>query len=313
MLAPYVEAHGGPLLALGARSLGLYPAWIDDLRREGEDVEFALIGTLQIAVTSDRAGQLRRGTRGRWIEPTDVARAFPFLCPTAGAFSIEEHGYVDAPQLARGLARSAERHGATFRVARVERIEPHGDGLHVRADGDLLAAGRVIAAAGAWTNLLEGMSMPPVRPVRGQLLHVSWPGPRVPTILWGPGCYVVPRADGTLLVGATAEEAGFDERTTGAGVAGLLDAARQLLPALRDDALIEARVGLRPATPDELPVLGPDTRTPALVHASGHYRNGVLLAPLTAKLIADVVIDGRADPALESVKPDRFPPLGSGL
>src|SRR5512138_1545855 len=154
MLAPYVEAHGGPLLALGTRSLGMYPAWIGGLRNEGEEVEFALIGTLQIALTADRAAQLRRGTRGRWIEPPDVARAFPFLCSTAGAFSTGEHGYVDAPQLARALARSAERHGATFRTARVERIEPHGDGLRVRIDGDVIVARRVILAAGAWTNLI---------------------------------------------------------------------------------------------------------------------------------------------------------------
>jgi glycine/D-amino acid oxidase-like deaminating enzyme len=129
----------------------------------------------------------------------------------------------------------------------------------------------------------------------------------LPTIVWGPECYIVPRYDdGTVLVGATVEEAGFDERTTDAGVNGLLAAAARLIPGLTADKLIEARVGLRPATPDELPVLGEDPDVPGLIHASGHYRNGVLLAPITGKLIADLVASDVRDPALTSFAVDRF-------
>ncbi len=307
MLAPYVEAHErGPMLDLGLRSLDLYPSWISGLRNEGFAVEYEQIGTLEIALIPERAAALRHGVMGGWLEPADVARAYPQLCATSGAFTNEEHGYVDAPQLARALAASAERHGAQFRRARVERISAGAAGPRLRIDGDDTEADTVILAAGAWTNQIEGIRTPPLRPVRGQLLRVRWNLWPIPTILWGPDCYVVPRHDGTLLVGATVEDAGFDERTTEEGVNGLLAAARRLLPRLPADALLEARVGLRPATPDELPVLGTDPEIPGLVHASGHYRNGVLLAPITGKLIADLVVEQRADECLENFRPDRF-------
>jgi glycine/D-amino acid oxidase-like deaminating enzyme len=142
--------------------------------------------------------------------------------------------------------------------------------------------------------------------VRGQLLRLEWHGPPVHTLIWGPDCYIVPRRDGTILVGATVEDVGFDERTTEEGIRGLLDAATDLLPIVKGSRLIEARVGLRPATPDELPVIGPDPGVPGLVHATGHYRNGVLLAPITAKLIGDLIAEGKRDPMLESFRPDRF-------
>jgi glycine oxidase len=117
---------------------------------------------------------------------------------------------------------------------------------------------------------------------------------------------VVPRIDGTVLVGATVEEAGFDERATAGGVHALLDAACELVPAARDATFLGVRVGLRPATPDELPVIGEDRNVPGLIHASGHYRNGVLLAPITAKLIGDVVAAGAVDPMLAAFSPARF-------
>ena len=109
-----------------------------------------------------------------------------------------------------------------------------------------------------------------------------------------------------MLVGATVEEVGFDERTTEAGVRDLLDAACALVPEVRGATLLEARAGLRPATPDELPVLGSDPDTPAIVHASGHYRNGVLLAPITAKVIGDLIVEGNRDRCLDAFAPGRF-------
>jgi thiazole synthase len=142
--------------------------------------------------------------------------------------------------------------------------------------------------------------------VRGQLLQLEWPDWPLPTIIWGPDCYIVPRLDGSVLVGATVEEAGFDERTTEEGIRQLRNAAADLLPDTKDVRLIEARVGLRPATPDELPVIGPDPIVAGLFHASGHYRNGVLLAPITARLIADLIVEGRRDRALDSFRPERF-------
>ena len=123
---------------------------------------------------------------------------------------------------------------------------------------------------------------------------------------WNERCYLVPGADGTLLVGATVEDAGFAEHNTVAGIRDLIDAVCDLLPRAGDASFREARVGLRPGTPDGLPILGPSTVHPRLVFATGHYRNGILLAPLTAKMVAAVVVDGVLDPMLRAARPNRF-------
>jgi glycine/D-amino acid oxidase-like deaminating enzyme len=121
--------------------------------------------------------------------------------------------------------------------------------------------------------------------------------------VWGPDCYVVPWEDNTVLVGATVEDVGFDERTTAAGVRDLLDAVCELLPEAWRATFIDARVGLRPATPDGLPFLGPSALSNRMVYATGHYRNGVLLAPLTAHVVADWIADRKLDPVLASLRP----------
>lgn len=314
MLAPYVEAHErGPLLDLAVRSLDLYDEWIAAVRRESEiDVEYRRIGTLEVALDPDHAAELRHNARSHagvtmtWMEPADATRAHPELGTIAGALLTPVHGYVAAPELATALARAAERHGASVRRVTVQRIARDGSSFRVvTSDGDL-DADTVVMAAGAWTNRIEGVRTPPLRPVRGQLLHLGWLGRPLSTIVWGPECYVVPRTDGTLLVGATVEDVGFDERTTAAGIRDLLDAACDLLPEGWGATFLDARVGLRPATPDELPVLGADPDAPGIVHASGHYRNGVLLAPITAKVVVDLIVEGKRDPCLAAFGPNRF-------
>jgi glycine oxidase len=310
ILAPYVEAHaGGPLLELTVRSLGLYADWIAAVRREsGIDVEYAAIGTLEIAGDASRAEALRRASvlHGRWLDADMLRRAYPDVRPSHGGRFTPEHGYVAAPQLAHALARAAERYGVPIHAARVERVTRDAGRFRVETAAGDLRADTVVLAAGAWTNGIQGVRTPPIRPVRGQLLQLAWPGELLRAIHWGPRCYVVPRLDRSILVGATVEDAGFDERTTAAGVRDLLDAVCDLLPDARRASFLDARAGLRPATPDELPVLGEDPSLPGLVHASGHYRNGVLLAPITAQLIADLVLDGRSDPVLAHFGVSRF-------
>ena len=146
----------------------------------------------------------------------------------------------------------------------------------------------------------------PVRPVRGQLLHLGWQGPPLRRVTWSSRCYLVPWDDGTLLVGATVEEAGFDERATVAGVRDLLDAAAETVPHAWSAAFLGARVGLRPAAPDEMPIIGRSEALPSVVYATAHYRNGVLLAPVTADLVADLMMEGAAERALEPFSPRRF-------
>jgi glycine oxidase len=137
-------------------------------------------------------------------------------------------------------------------------------------------------------------------------LHLKSCAPVASRVLWGPGCYIVPRQDGTVLVGATVEDVGFDERATLGGVRALVDAASALVPGLDAASLEDVRVGLRPATADELPLIGPSATMPQVFYAAGHYRSGVLLAPLTAGLVADLVLDGRAGRELDALRPARF-------
>jgi glycine oxidase len=146
----------------------------------------------------------------------------------------------------------------------------------------------------------------PVRPIRGQLLQLASDGPPLHRIVWGPRCYLVPISQGSILAGATSEDAGFDERTTVAGVRDLLDGACDLVPHLWQATFTGARVGLRPATADELPIIGKSSKLPGVVYATGHYRNGVLLAPLTARAVADLVLENREDPLLAATRPQRF-------
>jgi glycine oxidase ThiO len=315
MLAPYVEAHaGGPMLDLCVRSLDLYDEWIGGLRAEGAAIEYRRIPTLEIALTEERAEAMRSG-HGEWMPAAGVARLVPDLAPTAGALRDDRHGYVDARQLVEALAGSAARHGSTFVAARVERIERRGQRftIDLGPGRDALSSDAVVLTAGAWLNRIRGVRTPPLRPVRGQLLlhhgllETTQRSVRSPAILWGPDCYIVPREHGPgLMIGATVEEAGFDEQPTESGRAGLLDAACALLPTLARDGVESVRVGLRPATPDELPVLGDDASEPGVFHASGHYRNGILLSPITATLMADLIADGRRDPALGHFSITRF-------
>jgi glycine oxidase len=316
MLAPFVEAHErGPLLDLGIRSLALYDDWIARITRDaGLDVEYRRIGTLEIALDAHHAAELRAtgaddrtGTR-IWLDAGAARASHPALGSIAGALFTPTHGYVAARQLTAAQAAAAVKGGATFHRASVKRIERDRNALRVLTTASPLTASHVVLAAGAWATDIEivGSGAPPLRPVRGQLLHLGWRSHPIDTIIWGPECYIVPRTDGTLLVGATVEDVGFDERATSAGVRDLLDAACDLLPGGWGATFLGVHVGLRPGTPDDLPVLGPDAKMPGLIHASGHYRNGVLLAPMTAHLIADWIVDGKRDPAFDLLAAARF-------
>jgi glycine oxidase len=178
--------------------------------------------------------------------------------------------------------------------------------LGVRGPDGFIGADAVINATGAWASELEGVpevARVDVRPVKGQMLALGMPRGLVRRVLWVPGAYLVPREDGRLLIGATVEDAGFDVRITGAGLRSLLDAALDALPSLGDLALAETWAGLRPGSPDDLPYIGATAIEGYLV-ATGHHRNGILLAPATAVAIADV-LEGKPRPDLDILSPRR--------
>ena len=321
VLAPFIEARdGSPLLELTMRSLDLFDDFVARVAADsGVPLAYRRTGTLDVAVTDADMRALRetaevlarRDVPALLLDAAGVRAEEPQLGDGAvGGLLIDAHGYVAAGDLTRGLVTAARRHGAQLiEQSRVRRIVRSDGDLVVETDRGSLVGNAVVLAAGSWSGdiAIEGVTTPvPVRPVRGQLLSLGWTGTPLRRVTWSSRCYLVPWDDGTLLVGATVEEAGFDERATVAGVRDLLDAASELVPHAWSAGFRAARVGLRPATPDNLPVIGPSAVLPNLIYATGHYRNGVLLAPLTAKLVADAMLDNRIDPLLASVSPARF-------
>ena len=220
------------------------------------------------------------------------------------------HGFVAAGELVRALAGAARLRGAQVIEGRqVLRIVFAKGQVTVETNHGPLSGSAVVLAAGSWSGHIEIVGLParaPVRPIRGQLLRLAWKGPMIRRVVWSERCYLVPWDDGTLLVGATVEDAGFDERTTAAGVRDLLEAACEIVPGAWTAGFIDARAGLRPASADLLPIIGASRVFPNLMYATAHYRNGVLLAPVTAAIVADALLDNRIDSALAALSPQRF-------
>jgi glycine oxidase len=318
MLVPYHEVeHAGPFLTLAERSLALYDGFIERLRADVRDAEidYARTGTLEVALDDDGAAALDRqasvlqaaGVECQRLDAAAARAMEPQLASgVAGALLVAAHGFVAQEAMTEALARAAIARGASLVSQAVCAIRRSGTTLIADTDKGSIEADRVVVAAGSWSGQLRVGSDPPVRPIRGQLLRLDWPRAPLARIVWGPRCYVVPRRDGTLLVGATVEDVGFDERATVAAVRDLMDALCEVLPDGWRAGFKEARVGLRPAAPDGLPIIGRSAGLDDVVYATGHYRNGVLLAPITATFVADLVLDGRIDPLLEAFLPNRF-------
>lgn len=317
MLAPYSEGHHEPLLKLGLASLELYDRFIERLRGDSRR-EFAYdrCGTLQVAgeadvarLTAAAAAFAASGVPYEWLQRTMLRDAEPSLADSiAAAVLLPMQGYVDAPGMTRALADAAQRRGAHFTTERVLGIHDGADHVAVTTSEGTLDGDALVLAAGSWTAAVAGVTAwpPPVKPVRGQLLHLRAATRIARRILWGNSCYVVPWADGRLLVGATVEDAGFDEQPTAGGVRHLLNAVHGLMPAACEAVFEEVRVGLRPKTPDELPIIGRSSTMRHVFHATGHYRNGILLTPLTAVLIADLIVGGGDHGELALTDPARF-------
>jgi glycine oxidase len=321
VLAPYIEAReDSAFLSLTVRSLELFDEFIARVSADsGIQVPYKRTGTIDIAASADDMRTIeanaallaRRGVNAVMLDASGVRAEEPHVSADAvGGLLIETHGFVAAGELTRALVAAARARGAQLvEQTRVERIATTKDGAVVETSRGSLSAGAVVFAPGSWAGriAIDGLKAQiPVRPVRGQLMSLAWNGPPLRRVTWSSRCYMVPWDDGTLLLGATVEEAGFDERATVAGVRDLLDAACEIVPQAWSAGFRGARVGLRPATSDGLPIIGASSAVPNLVYATGHYRNGVLLAPLTAQLVADAMLDSRIDPLLAAVDPARF-------
>lgn len=314
MLAAETEAEpDDPLLPLAVAGRDLYPALAEALKETtGIDIGLWRGGILHVALTDDDAAELRarlaeRGRRtdggAEWLEPNRLREGWPGLAHCRGAMWAPREGAVAPRELVQALRADAERSGA-------ELAADEGLALEIRAERVLGVIGRrerhpaadVVVAAGAWSARLGGLPRPlAVEPVRGQMAALPWPAGLEPAIVYHHRHYVLPRDD-EAIVGSTMERAGFDASVTPDGLSDVLRAARAIYPPLGALEVRRRWAGLRPMTPDGLPILGPDPCVRGLWYATGHGRHGVLLAPISAVLLA-AMMDGRT-PA-EDVSPFR--------
>ncbi len=323
MLSPFGEASSpGPFLEIASRSLELWPTFAEALEEEvGSSIEYRPSGKVALALTDHGWTRLRerhewgapKGAGSRLLDPGEVFDLLPGAPRElrGGLLSSADHR-IDNRALGGALLAACRRRGVEVRTGtEVTSVETDKGVLRgVRAGSDtLLPAPRVVLAAGAWGGSLEGLpSPPPIRPVRGQMVALRPSSPPDPRILESEEVYLVPRDDGRLLVGATVEEVGFRREVTVDGITGLLAGALRLDPTLRSAPVEELWCGFRPGTPDGLPILGPDPEVPGVIHAGGHFRNGILLAPVTVEFLTPLLLGGEGvEDALAPFSPARFP------
>ncbi|HEV2642587.1 MAG TPA: FAD-dependent oxidoreductase, partial [Candidatus Elarobacter sp.] len=265
------------------------------VERSGRAVPLNRLGVLELAFDVAHAEALRESLvrPSRWIDGEEVAELEPALAPAMGAAMHPADGAVDTAALLDALRIVVARHERITAV-REDVIEIHVSELGCNVLTDLesrLASDQLLLAAGAWTPLIAGVGAVAegVQPVRGQMVAFATAPTPVRRVVVGAGGYLIPRGDGHTIAGSTMEHAGFDTSTTADAREVLLQRAATLCPALCDAPVSAQWAGLRPVTPDLLPIIGRDPERPRLLYSCGHARNGVLLAPLSAEAIADLV------------------------
>ncbi|MCG7211130.1 glycine oxidase ThiO [Streptomyces arenae] len=329
MLAAVTELHYGEqtLLGLNLASARRYPGFAAELTElTGQDLGYRRCGTLAVALDADDRAHLRElhtlqresGLESEWLSGRECRRLEPMLAPgVRGGLRVDGDHQIDPRRLAAALVTACERAGVVFHRDWAERltvVRERAAGAVTRA-GERLGAGQVVLAAGSLSGRLAGVPddvLPPVRPVKGQVLRLTVPPRYAPflsrtvrAVVRGGSVYLVPRENGELVVGATSEELGWDTTVTAGGVYELLRDAHELVPGITELPLTETRAGLRPGSPDNAPLLGP-TRLDGLLLATGHYRNGVLLTPVTGDVMAELLAGGEVPEEARPFTPRRF-------
>ncbi|MEU0682195.1 glycine oxidase ThiO [Streptomyces albogriseolus] len=329
MLAAVTELHHGEqtLLGLNLASARRYPDFAAELTEcTGQDLGYRRCGTLAVALDADDRAHLRElhalhqrsGLDSQWLTGRECRRLEPMLAPgVRGGLRVDGDHQIDPRRLASALLTACERAGVTVHRAWAERLVVTGDRATgvVTADGGELGAAQVVLAGGSWSGRLAGVppqALPPVRPVKGQVLRLTMPDRPEPflsrtvrAVVRGSHVYLVPRESGELVIGATSEEMGWDTTVTAGGVYELLRDAHELVPGLTELPLTETTAGLRPGSPDNAPLLGP-TGLDGLLLATGHHRNGVLLTPVTGDAMARVLTTGELPDEALPFTPRRF-------
>ena len=323
MLAPVTEVHYGEesLLRLNIEGAKRYPAFVGELEANTNvEVRYRRCGTLMVARDSDDNAELdeifafqsKLGLEVERLKGREARDLEPGLASTVrGAILAPNDHQVDPVEVMAALRLACVAAGVGFRDERVEAFEVEGDSVvAIRSGGGVTRADRFVLAGGASSARMEGLpleAMPPVRPVKGQLVHLAATGMFgvADRNIRGLEVYVVSRTNGRIIVGATMEEMGWDTTITAGAVHELLRRAYELLPGITELRFVRTLAGLRPGTPDNAPILGASMLA-NLVIATGHHRNGVLLTPITGEAIAELLVTGETPGILEPFSPTRF-------
>jgi glycine oxidase len=317
MLAPQIEADASdPLLRLGLAAREHYEALAADLHQTtGIDIGLWREGIARVATEAAEATALqakvawqqRQGYACEWLDADQLRRRWPWLGPAVGALWAPRDGALDPERLVRALLTDAQRLGAKVVDDRVTAVDEKGNRIvGVKGEASEYRAPEVVLAAGAWSGRVQNLPRRlPVRPVRGQMAALPWPQGVERAIVYRNDCYILARG-GEAILGSTMEEVGFRPEVTPAGLAGILAATLSLCPALLRAKVRRTWAGLRPMTPDSLPVIGAEPRLPGLWYATGHGRNGILLAGLTGVLVRQLMDGEKPSQDLTAYNPERF-------
>lgn len=319
MLAPQAEADSADaLFTLGCQSRDLYPGFATSLRREtGIDIELDHTGTLYLALNEQDENEVER--RFHWQKEAGLpveslsASSAKNLEPeinenVRAALRFPLDIQVENRRLLTALVASNKFLGVQLLLGQaVDSVRVTSGVVEgVESSRGFLPCQTVVIAGGAWSSTIRGLPSLEIEPVRGQMVCLKLDKRRYRHIIYSPRGYVVPRSDGRLLAGSTSELAGFKRQVTAAGLHNILANAFEISPQIRDLAVTDTWAGLRPKAPDNLPVLGPDPEVAGLFYATGHYRNGILLAPVTGELIAEAILGTFNTSRFGAFSPNRF-------
>ncbi|HEY8256098.1 MAG TPA: glycine oxidase ThiO [Gemmatimonadales bacterium] len=317
MLAPQIEADpDDPTLEFGLAGREHYPGLAAALlETTGIDIGLWREGIARIAADEEEAGDLKSRVAWQrqqshlsdWLDADEVRARWPWLAPTAGALWAPLEGALDPEKLVQALRADAVRAGTRIIEDTAIGVEQRGDrAVGVIGQRDRYAAGDVVIAAGAWSALLEGIPRPvAIAPVRGQMAALPWPAGARPAIVYGRGCYMMARGD-EAIVGSTMEYVGFRSEVSPAGLARIFTSVTDLCPMLDRAQVHRTWAGLRPMTPDGHPIIGGEPRLHGLWYATGHGRNGILLAGITGVIVRQLLSGESPGENLQSFLPDRF-------
>ena len=328
MLAPdaEIEFEEQTLYDANRESLRRWPDFVDRVEAaSGQSVDYRDEGTLIVADDRDAAEALERlytfqreqGLDVEWLTGEEAKEIEPFVAPrlSAAVYAPSDH-QVDNRRLIDALRTAFEAEGGTLHEdTPIDAVVPDAEAPSVRTtNGEQVVGGRIVVAAGVWSRELDGLTpdaTPPVRPVKGQMIQMRRKRPfDLQHVVRGPEAYLAPKSDGRIVMGATSEERGFDTTVTAGGLYDLLEGGWEVVPGIRDLPVDETWAGLRPATRDHAPLLG-ETTASGVVMATGHYRHGILLTPITAEEIARLIRTGETSDWLQPFSPRRFSEAGS--